>query len=306
MQILLTGASGFVGKKLINQLVDEGHQVVATTRNIPKYEGLYPTNGKWVSWDSTNNPLPASLIGSPDAVINLMGENIGDKRWSEKRKKKLVQSRVEGTKNLIEGLKAHKISPKVFIQASAIGFYPSNTANEIDENSPMGSGFLSSLCQKWEASAFENKISERLVILRIGMIVGNNGGALAKLYPIFKFGLGGPIGLGHQMMSWIHRNDLVDLILFALKRDDFSGIYNATSPNPISNTEFTKALSRSIHRPALFPVPPVVLKMAMGEMSQIVLDSQIVLPKRTLQSGFTYAFPKIELAIQEAITSWKQ
>ncbi len=297
MKILITGISGFVGKHLLRNLLLDGHEVVGLTRNAQKLKdiGLPLEIFEW------KNDFPVDSLKGVDAVINLMGENLSAKRWSEDQKEKLYNSRVISTKKLVEAIDKNLSTPlKAFISVSAIGIYPVNKTENIDETfTDFPDSFLSNLCQKWESEALKIKKAERIVIPRLGVVLGRSEGMLSRLDPIFKFGMGGPIGLGKQSMSWIHVSDLVKIISHALTDKKIKGIINATAPNPTSNAQFTKAFSKALKLPALFPVPPLIIKLAFGEMSTIILDGQKIIPKKLLDINFSFDFPNIEKALND-------
>lgn len=298
MKILITGGTGFVGQRLLKKLFNEGHELVVLTRNPDKARLKESTGAKFHRWDGISENVPAEAFEGIEAVINLMGENIADKRWSDKQKIRLQRSRIGATKKLVEGCELNLKAPlKVFISASASGFYPVNTGAILDEDSSAGSGFLSELCQEWEKATEGLTKTERKVISRTGVILGPEAGALNKLLPIFKMGAGGPIGNGKMMMSWIHVDDMVKAISQWLVNDKYKGTYNMVAPNPVSNKVFTKALAKAVRRPALFPVPTFMLKLLMGEMATIVLDSQNIVPKRLQEDGFQFDHPEIEEAL---------
>ena len=297
MRILITGGTGFVGSRLTKSLIDLGHIPVLLTRNKDMVSKRFP-KAEVFSWDANSEEIPSKAFEKLDGIINLMGENISNKRWSDGQKDKLIKTRVEATKKLINGFqKTNHDKLDFFISASAVGYYSVNSQETLDENSPKGTGFLSDLCSRWEESAKENPIAKRQIIMRIGVVLGREGGALSKLLPIFKMGAGGPVGNGKQMMSWIHIDDLVKAIIDFSQEEQYQGVYNLVSPNPVDNKEFSKALAKGLKRPCLFPVPPIALKLMMGEMSTIVLDGQTVIPKRLMESNFQFLYPDINQAM---------
>ena len=242
MKILITGATGFVGGYLIKELVKNDHSVKVLTRNSKKYADSTEKNVQYFSWNPETEIAPKEAFiaadGSKDVdvVINLMGENISNRRWSTAQKKKIFNSRVLGTNNLVEAINTYLSSPlDLFISTSAVGIYEANTPEILNEDGISGKGFLANVCQEWEASALNIKQSKRTLITRVGVVFGNNGGALQKLLPIFKLGGGGPIGNGKQTMSWIHVKDLVNIYIKAIEDERYKGIVNAVSPKPVSN-----------------------------------------------------------------------
>ena len=298
MRILITGGTGFVGTRLINRLLDSNHTLCLVTRNIQRVKNKFSSGIEWIEWDALQQEFPKDQLQGPlDGVINLMGENLANKRWTSAQKTKLRDSRIQSTQKLISALIKAEHRIDFFIQASAIGFYPVNQETAIDENSSKGSGFLSDLCHEWEQTLNALPDSTRKVILRIGVVLGPEAGAMNKMLFPFRLGLGGPVGNGRQMMSWIHVDDLIKIIQTAVEDTSYRGIFNSVSPVPASNREFTKALGKALKRPTLFPVPPLALRTLMGEMACLVLDGQTILPKALEQKSFSFDHPHIDEAI---------
>jgi uncharacterized protein (TIGR01777 family) len=238
-----------------------------------------------------------------DAVINLMGEGIAEKRWSDEQKKRIYNSRIDGTHNLVEAM--HKLgdqSPKVLVSTSAIGIYGPRGDEEVTESEAVQSkDFLSHVCVDWEKEAMRAKeFGARVVILRVGVVLGHGGGALQKMLPIFKLGGGGPLGSGKQWMSWVHIEDLAQMYVRAAKEASFSGVYNATAPYPATNKDFTRVLGNVLKRPAFIPAPGFMMELVFGEMSTVLLDGQRVIPKRLHdEAHFHYRYPTLEMALKE-------
>ncbi|PIP94159.1 MAG: TIGR01777 family protein [Bdellovibrio sp. CG12_big_fil_rev_8_21_14_0_65_39_13] len=301
MKILITGGTGLVGKSLKKELLKSGHELILMTRNPQQFSQEEKVT--YYKWDSINDTFPRDALDGVESIINLMGENLADKRWSDKQKEKLKNSRIIGTNKIVQALNNSDHKLKCFVSASAIGIYPVNNEVTIDEFTKNGEGFLANLCHDWEASASQLKTSTRKITIRIGVVLARSGGALGKLIPLFKMGLGGPIGNGQQYMSWIHVSDLVSLISKAIDDESFNGVYNGTTPKPVTNLEFTKALAKAVQRPAFLPAPPFMLKLAMGEMSSIILDSQKVISKRLEENHFKFNFPDIDSALKDIITN---
>ena len=301
MRILITGATGFVGKALAKRLLSEGHDLNIVTRDSRKIPDVLKNSRVQVfEWRDTKTMPPVEAIAGINGVINLMGENISAKRWSDDQKIKLRDSRIEATTNLAALLDQQLSSPlDFFISASAVGVYPVNLSDTMTEESKTGRSFLADLCKDWEAAAYKLKKVKRLVIVRTAVVLEPHGGALAKMLPPFKLGLGGPIGDGNQFMSWIHMDDLVSLYATAVSDTNYSGIYNGCAPHPVDNFHFTKALGDALHRPTLFPVPTLGLKLAFGEMSSVILDSQKVVSKTLVDKNFTFKYDTIEKALNE-------
>lgn len=298
MKILITGATGFVGKQLTSKLLDEGHEIHVLSRDAQKAKGLFPQSQvKTFDWHNHLELPPVECLSGIEGVINLMGENIGAKRWSADQKRKLKESRINATQNLITLIENNlRVPLKFFISASAVGIYPVNQKKIITETTEPANSYLADLCRMWEETLSALTLSERKVIIRTAVVLEKGDGALKKMLPPFKLGLGGPIGDGNQMMSWIHLDDLVSLYLAAVKDDRYIGIFNATAPHPVCNFDFTKALGSALHRPTLFPVPALALKIAFGEMSCIILDSQAVISERLKSVDFHFKYETIDRA----------
>tara|TARA_Y100000589_G_scaffold324695_1_gene361293 strand:- start:15177 stop:16106 length:930 start_codon:yes stop_codon:yes gene_type:complete len=303
MRLLLLGCTGFIGEKLIPKLIKEGHDlcvvsrkdITQTKKNIPldkiSFLKLNLANKKtWFDEKFINQ------LRSCDGIINLIGEPIADKRWTSEQKIEIKSSRVIITKNLMENLKRLKINPKVIINASAIGFYGSSLNDEFTENSPCGNDFLANVCREWEEEALKKPFFTRLVIFRIGIVLGLNGGALGKMLPIFKIGLGGPIGDGNQWMSWIHRDDLCGLIANAVEDKRFAGVLNAVAPQPVKMKDFSKVLAKCLKRPNLLPVPAKTLKIILGDGAKLVLEGQKVISFK-LKNKYKFRYPYLQEAL---------
>ena len=304
MRLLLLGCTGFVGKELVPALLKEGHELCIISRkninnlkiNIPldKFKFLKIDLSKKQNWSNKN--LLSNLKDS-DGIINLIGEPIADKKWTDIQKEKIKKSRINTTKFLMETLKKSRINPKVIVNGSAIGFYGTSLTQEFNENSQSGNDFLANLCNKWEEVANGKPFFSRLVIFRIGIVLEAEGGALGKMLPVFKIGLGGPIGDGNQWMSWIHRSDLCGLIIKALVDKRFSGVYNAVAPEPVLMKYFSKTLGRCLKRPDLLPVPGSILKLLLGDGAKLVLEGQKVISIKLQEKIYKFKYPLLEKAI---------
>ena len=293
MNVLITGGTGFVGRRLVDSL-KKNHRLVILTRNPSQQQN--EENVSFRFWDAlSGDPPPQKALENVEAIVNLMGENLTSKRWSPRQRQKLEASRIAGTRHLTKSLNQ---PIKVFVSAGAIGIYPVNQEKTITEETPPGEGFLADLCQNWEKEVKKIQLCDRTIQLRIGVVLEKGGGALKKMLPPFRLGLGGRIGNGLQMMSWIHLDDLIHLIVSALENTSYRGIYNAVAPHPVSNGEFTEALGRTLKRPTLFPVPTPILKMIMGDVSSLLLDSQKIVPQRLLEQGHSFLYPKIDDALK--------
>ncbi len=300
MRVLITGATGFLGRKIVSRLVDEGHDVVALTRNPEKAAKTLALPCRFLAWDSLKDPVPVNALEGVQAVIHLAGEGIAEKRWTAEQKKKIAESRVVGTRALVQAVRAAAQPPDVFISASAIGYYGDTADLSIDEQSPAGTDFLAGVCVDWERETEPLVASStRLVTMRTGVVLGAEGGALKALVPLFEWGLGGRVGSGRQWMSWIHVDDQVSLYLWALRTPEVRGVLNGTAPNPVRNAEWTQALGHALHRPAILPAPAFALRWALGEMASIVLSGTRALPKRAQALGFPFVFPTLESALAD-------
>lgn len=298
MKVLVTGATGFVGKKVVEKLLAKNHQVVVLTRNPQKAQSIWGDKVSAFAWNTTKELIPAGALEGIEGVINLVGENISQARWSESQKQRIYDSRIVSTKNLMESLKTMTTKP-VVVSTSAIGVYGARENELISESTTVGAGFLANVCEDWERIALDYKKDlPRLAIIRVGVVLGKEGGLLKKLLPVFKTGLGGPIGNGKQWMSWIHLADLANLYIFALENSSMEGIINGVSPYPLTNKAFTKAFAKAVKRPAFFKVPPVVLKIMMGQMSCIALDSQKIVSERLKMLGFNFEYPRADKALE--------
>lgn len=297
MKIVVAGGSGFLGEPLVRRLTSGGHEVVVLSRNPDKVR-----IGRGARWDPPAVEGWANEIDEADAIVNLAGENIGAGRWTEERKRKLISSRVDSTRALVEAMKRNA-RPRVFVSASAVGYYGDRGEETLDERSNAGSGFLAGVVKRWEEEARRAEESARVVVSRFGVVIGPGGGALAKMLLPFKLGLGGPIGSGKQWMSWVDRDDVLRFIEWAIERTGARGIFNVTSPQPVRNRDFSKALGRVLHRPAILPVPSFMLRLALGDMAdEALLASQKVLPVRAMAEGFTFDRPALGSSLQGAVS----
>ena len=305
MRLLLLGCTGFIGSELVPRLIKSGHEIVLVSRkkkstyvdfgSVNQITSLQANPTISSSWESDEL---ISALKDADGVINLVGEPIADKRWTLKHCQEIKNSRLKTTKYLIQAIAKLSSSKKVLINGSAIGFYGTNATSSFDENSPSGNDFLANVCKEWEANASVENVQTRLVILRIGIVLEKNGGALGKMLPIFKAGFGGPIGSGKQWMSWVHRADLCKIIEHALLNRNWEGVINAVSPNPVTMSEFTNTLGRSLNRPSLLPVPGPLLKALLGDGAKVVLEGQKVSSKRLTKLGFKFSYPTIKDALE--------
>lgn len=306
--IVIAGGTGFLGRPLAASLAAGGHAVTVLTRPRADGRGNPPASPRaasgsivQVEWhpDGTTGPWMRAIDGAA-GVVNLAGESIAARRWTASQKARLVESRVLATRSLVDAIAAAASPPKVFISGSAIGYYGDRGDEVLSEPSAPGRDFLAELCVQWEREAMRaNSARTRAALIRTGIVLHSTGGALAKMLPPFKAFAGGPLGSGQQYMSWIHRDDWVGLVSWAITNDLVGGPINATAPEPVTNLEFSKALGRALHRPSLLPAPAVALRLLLGEMADsLLLASQRVIPARAEELGFQFSYPRLEPALE--------
>jgi uncharacterized protein (TIGR01777 family) len=287
MRCIVSGGTGFIGRRIVARLRQNGHSVAIWTRD-PKAGHL--------TWDPLRGEPSTEGLTGIDAVIHLAGEPVAQ-RWNDEVRAKIRDSRVLGTRRLVDAISRAAHKPSILVSASAIGIYGDRGDEILTESSAPGSGFLAEICRGWEAEADRaTQFGIRVAKLRIGFVLGKDGGALAKLAPVFRAFAGGRLGSGSQWMPWIHADDVASLFVHAVENPVF-GVWNATAPNPVTNAEFTRELAHAVHRPALFPVPPLALKIAFGEMGQHMLDSARVVPEAALKAEFRFTYPTLEKAL---------
>jgi len=298
MRALVTGATGFVGRKLLSRL----QRPVVLSRDAAAGVRL-GNEVQVVAWDPQSEPAPAEAFTDVDVVFHLAGEPVAGGRWTAARKARIRDSRVVGTRNLADTIRRLARKPQVLVSASAIGYYGDRGDEVLDETAPPGGDFLSEVCVAWEREA--QAVAEagvRVVNVRLGVVLGRDGGALPRMLTPFRLGLGSPLGSGRQWMSWIHVQDVVGLMLLAAARGDLQGPLNAAAPQPATNREFTKALGRAVRRPTFLPaVPAGVLQLALGEMAVVLLASQRVTPRRAQAAGYTFEHPDLEEALRDVL-----
>ncbi|MBT2772540.1 TIGR01777 family oxidoreductase [Halomonas sp. ISL-60] len=297
MRVLITGGSGFVGQRLCRQLVELGHEVQVVSRSPHQVRDRLPSNC------DIRDSAQAFIESPPDALVNLAGEPIAAKRWSDEQKAKLINSRVAATEQLValcEQLKANgQPLPKVMVSGSAMGYYGDQGKRVVSEETMPNDEFAHRLCKQWEAAARPiEAMGVRLAIVRIGLVLEAGGGSLEKMLPPFKLGLGGRFGSGEQFMPWIHRDDLVAAILFLIDQEGLSGAFNGSAPHPVTNATFSKTLASHLNRPAIFPVPAFVLKAGFGEMSRLLLTGADMRPARLEEAGFSFQYPTLDKALE--------
>ena len=305
MDFLITGASGFIGQKLVTQLLARGDAVNYLARQRSKE---IDTRAAFHNWDG-KSVAPLNSVPRLDAVVHLMGEPIAQK-WTPQVKDRIRRSRVQSTRQLVAAMAGLRHKPKVLVSASAVGYYGNRGDEILTETSMPGTGFLPDVCINWEYEAMRaRELGVRVVIVRIATVLGSDGGALPQMLPPFRWGVGARFGMGKQWMSWIHVEDLVRLLLFSADGQEdvtvsgaVSGVLNGSAPQPVTNAEFTRTLGRALHRPALLAIPRFALNIALGEMSDFLFDSLRVVPKATQEVGFQFNYPELAKALAELVT----
>ncbi len=301
MNIIIFGGTGFIGRNLTTNLLADGYDVFIVTRNS---QGKLPISGSNVHAIYWNSVSPISSITIPDkidAIVNLAGESIGKRRWDMSVKEEILASRVRTTRAIVKAINSKIIHSDVLINGSAVGYYGARGDEEVTESEHAGSDFLAEVCQKWEDEAYKVKNGlTRVVTLRTGIVLGDEG-ALNKMTIPYKYYLGGPLGSGKQWLSWIHVEDLTRIIQFIIEHKEIKGPVNAVSPNPSTMKEFSKALGKTMNRPSWMPVPEFLLKIAMGQMSEMLVHGQKAVPGIISEAGFEYKFPKLEEALKNSM-----
>ncbi|MDY6898620.1 MAG: TIGR01777 family oxidoreductase [Cyanobacteriota bacterium] len=305
MKVAITGATGFVGSRLVEKLQNQGMKILVLTRNTERARKLFPANVypdvEIIAYTPTDKGSWQNEIANCEGIVNLAGAPISEGRWTTERKQEILNSRKLTTQKIVEAIGNSSTKPQVLVNASAIGYYGTSETATFDENSASGNDFLAQVCQIWEAEA--QKVTDsnvRLVILRFGIVLGMEG-ALGKMITPFKLFAGGPIGSGEQWFSWIHLDDIVSLILQALTNSEMSGVYNGTAPNPVRMAELSTTMGKVMNRPSWLPVPAFAIEAMLGDGAVVALEGQKVLPKRTLDSGFKYDYSDLEPALKEIL-----
>ncbi len=294
MKITISGASGFIGRRLMKQLMEAGHSLCVLSR----YAGAnMPGSAQLFVWDPVKAEPPAESLAEADAVIHLAGEPVAQ-RWTPEARQRIRESRVAGTRHLVQALSVLSRRPSVLVCSSAIGVYGDRGDEILTETSAPGSGFLTDVCLQWEKEAdLAEALGIRVVKVRTGVVLGTEGGALRRMLPAFRAGIGGRVASGRQWMSWIHLDDLAGLMRFAVESEKLRGAVNGAAPEPVTNAEFTRTLAAVLRRPAIFPLPAFVLKLIFGEMAQVLLASQRVLPRAAEAAGFRFQYPSLAPAL---------
>jgi uncharacterized protein (TIGR01777 family) len=297
MKILITGGTGFVGTQLTSRFIQDGHDVTILSRSA-KRSGDVPRGVSYLQGDPTQKGPWQEAVKNHDAVINLAGASIFSK-WTEEHKKAIRESRVNTTQNIVEGIPSHPERSFTLFSTSAVGYYGFCGDEELVEDSPPGNDFLAQIAKEWEAEALKAKEKgARVVITRFGIVLGEKGGALSQMIPLFKKYIGGPIGSGKQWFSWVHIKDLAEAFAFLIKHPEISGPVNVCSPNPVRNKDLAKALGKVLRRPSFMPAPGFMVKLVLGEFGSVILEGQRVIPRRLLESGFIFQYADINKALQ--------
>jgi uncharacterized protein (TIGR01777 family) len=300
MKILITGATGLIGRPLCRVLSDEGHTVIALSRSPRKAGDLAAS--KVYEWDGQSGPPPAEALEAVEAVVHLAGEPIAAQRWSDEQKRRIRDSRVISTRHLVNGIGNVLPRPAALISGSAVGFYGDRGDEQLEEDAAPGEGFMPDVCRKWEAEAARaTEYAIRVVVVRTGVVLARGGGALEKMLPPFKLGVGGRLASGRQWFPWIHLDDIVEIFRHAVFSPSLNGVVNGVAPAVVTNNEFTENLARALHRPALFPVPEFALRMMFGEMADVLLGSQRVVPRRLIDSGYDFHYPQLAQALEDLV-----
>lgn len=301
-RIVVTGATGLIGKKLVNALIDRGDELLIFSRDAEKAKSIFPKAKEYVKWDYRKPDLWKSKLDNSNSAIHLAGINLFSKRWNESFKREVIESREVSTRNLVEAIKSCTNKPEVFISASGIGYYGDCGETILDEKSPKGNDFLTDVCEVWESEAAKvEEAGVRNVRIRTGLVLSTEDGALKQMLPPFKFFIGGPLGNGKQWASWLHIDDIVGIYLHAIENNKLRGAVNAASPNPVRMKEFAKTLGKVLNRPSLFPVPKFLLKLVVGEAAEVVTASQRIDVKKLLNSGYQFKFTELSKALENLL-----
>lgn len=302
MRVAVAGGTGFIGRAMCGELLQAGHEVTVLTREVSRASGRVPQGVKVVRWSPERSEELREVFSAKDAVINLSGEGVAAQRWTPEFKQKLVDSRVNSTRALVQGMRSAEPRPQVLVNASAVGIYGNCGEEELTESSPPGTGFLAELAIRWEQSADEaRELGVRVVKLRIGTVLGEGGGALEKMLLPFRLFVGGPFGNGQQWFPWIHLDDVTGITLHALTNDTVDGAVNAVAPGIVRLKDFCKTLGRVMGRPSWLPVPSFALRLVAGELGESLLWSQRVVPQVALQTGYAFRYPQVEEALRQVL-----
>jgi uncharacterized protein (TIGR01777 family) len=301
-RIIITGATGLIGQHLFKKLSDRKHEIIILSTDTTKSRQLFPDAFEHIDWNELLTDRSFKSLKNIYAVIHLAGASISGKRWGNKYKETILNSRVSSTRKLLTAIKQYAEKPEVFISSSAVGYYGSSLTCEFDESSAAGNGFLADVCKQWEVEASKAaELNMRYVAIRTGIVLAKDGGALPKMILPYKLCIGGPIGSGEQWMSWIHIDDLTNIYIEALENPELTGALNATSPYPVIMNDFSNILGKVLKRPAFFRVPSFILKTLLGEASSIILEGQKVLPLKLKTGNFHFRFSNLENAVNDLL-----
>ena len=302
VKIIVAGGTGLVGKALVNRLIETKHDVVVLCRNVDAAQASVNPSARMEKWDGRNMGLWDEQIDGAEAVLNFAGESIGARRWSRARKRVILESRLDPTKALVEAIRKASRKPRVLVNASAVGYYGEVEDGDVNESHPNGKGFLAGVCSMWELEArAAETLGVRVVLTRSGVVLGKGAPSLQKMMLPFKLFAGGTVGSGRQWFPWVHLDDLISAVLFALTNGNLSGAVNVVAPECVRMKQFCSTLGRTMRRPSWAPVPSFMLRMILGEMSEIVLTGQKVIPTKLMESGFGFRFPRLAEALHSVV-----
>jgi uncharacterized protein len=300
MRVSLTGGTGRIGRRLVRALLDRGDEVTVLTRDPARARETLP-GVQAVEWDPPAGPAPADALAGRDGVLHLAGEDVAQ-RWTAEAKQRIRESREVGTRNLVAGLRAAEPRPRALVASSAVGYYGARGDELVDESAAPGNDFLAQVCVAWEREAAQAaELGLRVAHVRTGVVLDREGGALARMLPFFRMGAGGPVAGGRQYLAWVHRDDIAGILLAALDGEEWSGPVNATAPEPATNRDFSRALGRALHRPAVAPVPGFAVRALYGDMAEIVTTGQRAIPTRALALGYRFRHPELDEALRSAL-----
>lgn len=301
LRVTVTGATGLIGPKLIDGLRARGAEVTVLTRDPARARSRLGEGVEAVGWDLMSEPAPPAALSGRDAIVHLAGEPVAQ-RWSAKAKQAIEESRVRGTRNLVEGLTLAEDRPGVLVSSSAVGYYGPHGEEPLDEDAPPGADFLARVCVEWEAEARRaSELGLRTVLIRTGVVLDSSGGALAKMLPPFKLGIGGPVAGGRQYIPWIHADDVLGMMITALEDERWEGPVNATAPTPVPNRDFSRALGRALGRPSVMPIPGLALRALYGDMAEIVTTGARAVPAKALVLGYQFRHAELDEALRAAV-----
>jgi uncharacterized protein (TIGR01777 family) len=301
LRVTVTGATGLIGSRLVAELTGRGGEVTVLSRDPAAARERLGPAVEAVRWDPASGPAPAEALAARDGVVHLAGENVAQ-RWSAEAKRRILASREHGTRNLVAGLREAQPHPRVLVSSSAVGYYGPHGDEPVPEDTPPGQDFLAGVCVAWEREAqAAADLGMRVVPVRTGVVLDRHGGALGKMLPFFRLGVGGPVAGGRQRMPWIHADDVIGIVLAALDDERWSGPVNAVAPQPVTNRDFSKALGRALRRPAIAPVPALAVRMLYGEMAEIVTAGQRAVPQRAIALGYRFRHTDLDEALASAL-----